>query len=90
MELPADPEPEPSRSILQVGQDATGHWLVQQGGGGLEGRFISLAAAMAFARAEQQSIPGASIFRTLAPMTPSISFAPVEPWETAERWRKAA
>ncbi len=90
MEVPSDPEPDPSRSILQVGQDSAGHWLVQQGGGGLEGRFISLAAAMAFARAEQQSMPGASIIRVLSPLTPSISFAPVQPWEMAHGWSKAA
>ena len=90
MESPTDPEPDPSSSILRVGQDAAGHWLVQQDGGGLEGRFISLAAAMSFAHAEAQSIPHASIVHVLTPITPSISFAPVEPWETALTWRKAA
>ena len=90
MELPVDPEPDSSGSIIHVGQDAAGHWLVQQQGGGLEGRFISLATAMAFARAEQRSLPGASVVRVLAPMVPSISFAPVEPWESGHGWRVAA
>lgn len=90
MTVPADPEPDPSTSPLQVGQDAAGHWLVQQGGGRLEGRFVSLAAAMAFARAEQHSFPGAAIVRMMTPMVPSVSFAPVEPWETTALLRAAA
>lgn len=90
MDLPTDPEPDPSRPLLQVGQDGAGHWLVQQSGGGLEGRFISLATAMAFARAERQSIAGATIVRAVAPLTPSIPFRPVEPWEMARTWSQAA
>lgn len=82
MTTPTDPEPDRGYSALQVGQDSAGHWLVQQRGGGLEGRFISLAAAMAFARSELRSLPGAAIVRVAAPIVPTISFAPVQPWET--------
>lgn len=88
--LPVDPEPDSTRPVLRVGQDAAGHWLVQQDGGGLEGRFVSLAAAATFAHAEAQSIPNATIVRALTPIVPSIPFAPVEPWETALTWRRAA
>lgn len=89
MTSPTDPEPDPSGSVLLVGQDAAGHWLVQQRGGGLEGRFISCAAAMAFARSELGSLPGATIVRAATPIVSSVSFAPVEPWETISHRRAA-
>ncbi|MGA1797705.1 hypothetical protein VH567_02875 [Sphingomonas sp. 4RDLI-65] len=83
MPLIADPEPDSSISTLNVGQDAAGHWLVQESRGLLEGRFISFEAAMAFARAERHGFPGAGISVLSSPLVPQISFAPVAPWETA-------
>ncbi len=83
MPLVADPEPDSSVSTLQVGQDAAGHWLVQESRGLLEGRFISFEAAMAFARAERHGFPGASVAVATTPLVPQISFAPAAPWETA-------
>lgn len=80
---PTDLEPDPSRPVLQVGQDSAGHWLVQESGGRLEGRFISSAAAMSFARSEQSSFPGAVIVLAQSPLVPIVSFAPVQPWEKA-------
>lgn len=85
-----DPEPDQHACVLKVGQDAAGHWLVQDEGARLEGRFISLATAMAFARAERHSLPGATIERCETPLIPSISFARVEPWENAQHLRHAA
>lgn len=82
-------EPDPGGAVLLIGQDSAGHWLVQQRGGGLEGRFISFAAAMAFARSELRSLPGATMVRAATPIVPSVSFAPVEPWETIPRRRAA-
>ncbi len=49
----------------------------------MEGRFISFAAAMAFARAERHGFPGATIEIATRPLVPQISFAPVEPWVRA-------
>lgn len=69
-------EPDPSRPILYVGQDSAGHWLVQESGGRLEGRFISFAAAMSFARAERHGFAGATIAVATAPLVPHVSFAP--------------
>ncbi|WP_010162429.1 hypothetical protein [Sphingomonas sp. PAMC 26617] len=85
-----DPEPDQPACVLKVGQDTAGHWLVQDSGGRLEGRFISLATAMAFARAERHSLPGATIERSDTPLIPNISFARVEPWENAQHLRHAA
>jgi hypothetical protein len=81
--LVADPEPDSSVSILHVGQDAAGHWLVQESHGLLEGRFISFKSAMSFARAERHGFPGAVISVADAALIPQISFAPAAPWETA-------
>ncbi len=76
-------EPDPSGPVLRVGQDEAGHWLVQESGGRLEGRFISFATAMAFARAERHAFPGATVAVATAPLVPQVSFAPVQPWERA-------
>ena len=76
-------EPDPSGTVLHVGQDTAGHWLVQESGGRLEGRFISFAAAMAFARAERHAFPGATVAVSTVPLIPQVSFAPVQPWECA-------
>lgn len=84
-----DPEPDSRTTTLRIGQDAAGHWLVQESSGRLEGRFISFAAAMAFARAERHGFPGACIAVATAPLVPQISFAPVAPWETASRYARS-
>lgn len=76
-------EPDPSGLILFVGRDAAGHWLVQDRKGQLEGRFISRAAAWAFARAECRGLPGARIVAALHPLIPTVSFAPLCPDECA-------
>jgi hypothetical protein len=68
---------------MRVGQDVAGHWLVQEGNGRLEGRFISFAAAMAFARAERHAFPGCRIVVAATPLVPIISFRALEPWEMA-------
>jgi hypothetical protein len=68
---------------MSVGQDAAGHWLVQESGGRLDGRFVSFKAALAFARAERHGFPGATVAITTTPLIPQISFAPVGPLETA-------
>lgn len=80
---PTDPEPDPTAPVLRVGQDKAGHWLVQEDRGRLEGRFVSFAAAMAFARRERSSFPGAAIIIAKAPLVPIVSFTPVEPGERA-------
>lgn len=85
-----DPEPDQSGPVLKVGQDCAGHWLVQDNNGMFEGRFVSRAAAMGFARSEVHSVPGATIVMTVTPLVPTVSFAPVQPWETAQHCRKAA
>ncbi len=83
MLLVTDPEPDQGISTLTVGQDAAGHWLVQESGGRLEGRFVSFPAAMAFARAERHGFPGAQVVVVTTPLVPQVSFEPVAPWETA-------
>lgn len=84
------PEPDQASPVLKVGQDCAGHWLVQDNGGKLEGRFVSRAAAMGFARSELHAFPGATIVVAATPLVPTISFAPVQPWVTAQDYRKAA
>lgn len=78
-EAQAETEPE----ILFVGQDRAGHWLVQASGGSMEGRFISFAAAMKFARSELGMLPASCIKVRETPMKATVSFAPVQPWEKA-------
>jgi len=78
-EAQASTEPE----ILFVGQDRAGHWLVQANGGSMEGRFISFAAAMNFARSELGMLPASCIKVRETPMEATASFAPVQPWEKA-------
>lgn len=85
-----DSEPDQRDCILNVGQDRAGHWLVQENNGKLEGRFVNFAAAMAFARSERHSLPGATIVVAQAPLVPIVSFAPVAPWESAQSYRAAA
>lgn len=78
-----DPEPDRSPTILFVGQDKAGHWLVQESGGGLEGRFVSREAALGFARAERHAFPHARIVTASQPLVPTVSFEPVRPDEFA-------
>lgn len=83
-------EPDPTQCILSVGQDRAGHWLVQENNGKLEGRFVSFAAALAFARSERHSLPGASVVVVETPLVPIVPFVPVAAGETAQRFRIAA
>jgi hypothetical protein len=76
-------EPDPAGSILYVGRDAAGHWLVQGHQGQLEGRFVSRTAAWAFARSECRGFPGARIVAALRPLIPAVSFEPLRPDECA-------
>lgn len=70
--------PEPARrgSILYVGQDQAGHWLVQENHGLLEGHFISRDAAWRYAKGEVHAFSGARIVFTSDCMEPGISFEP--------------
>jgi hypothetical protein len=83
-----DPEPDQSISTITVGQDSVGHWLVQDSDGTMEGRFITYAAALSFARSEHHACPRSTIVVATNPLTPFISFAPLETWERA--WQQAA
>lgn len=76
--MPSDTPSEPDQPglIIYVGQDRTGHWLVQDSAGRLEGRFISYAAAMSYARAERD-IYHAAMAIAPSPMTPLVSLAPI-------------
>lgn len=79
-----DPEPDQRVSVIQVGQDAAGHWLVQESAGRLEGRFVSFDAAIAYARSERRSLCGATITLSQAPLVPIVPFSAVQPWERAK------
>lgn len=82
MALINDPEPDQSGSIFFVGQDVAGHWLVQESGGRMEGRFVSFAAAMGFARAERHAFH-AEVVLSATPLVPQIPFTPVRADERA-------
>nr|WP_317892564.1 hypothetical protein [uncultured Sphingomonas sp.] len=69
------PEPDQPGRIIYVGQDCAGHWLVQDSGKTLEGRFVSYAAAMHYAR-EEREIYRAEIAIASAPLVPLVSFDP--------------
>jgi hypothetical protein len=71
-------------SVITVGQDRAGHWLVQESSGAMEGRFVSFAAAMAFARGERHGFPGATISVATRPLVPAIPFKPVGNDERAD------
>ncbi len=77
-----NPEPDQPNPVIYVGQDAAGHWLVQDDARRMEGRFVSRAAAMSFAEAERQ-IYHAEITLAAEPLLPVISFAPVAAHERA-------
>lgn len=82
--MASNPNPEPDRpgTIIHVGQDADGHWLVQDSGKQMEGRFVSRSVAMHFAAGECQ-IYHASLEVVGAPLVPLVPFAPVAPTERA-------
>jgi hypothetical protein len=69
-------EPDQQGSVLYVGQDRAGHWLVQENHGILEGRFISRDAAWRFARSEVHGFPGAVIALATEWLVPAIPFEP--------------
>ncbi len=69
-------EPDRRGSVIYVGQDRAGHWLVQDNQGLLEGRFISRDAAWRFARSEVHSFPGAAVVFTTQWIVPAIPFEP--------------
>ena len=79
-----DPEPDQPGAVITVGQDCAGHWLVQDDRALLEGRFVSRAAAIGFARAERHAAGGATIMLATTPLVPIVPFAPVQSWETAQ------
>jgi hypothetical protein len=57
---------------LLVGQDAHGHWLVQERDGPLEGSFVSRDAALQFARWERHAFPSARIELAADPLVPRL------------------
>lgn len=74
-------EPDPARSIMFVGRDTDGHWLVRSCHGQFEGRFIPGDSAWAFARAFARGRPGARPVAALRPLVPTVSFDPPGPNE---------
>lgn len=75
--MASDPIPEPDEpATIYVGQDSAGHWLVQDSGHRLEGRFVSREAAIGFARGECR-MHHACLCMATAPLVPSVSFAPL-------------
>lgn len=76
------PEPDERGTIIYVGQDKAGHWLVQDSGRRMEGRFVSRSAALSFAEAERQ-IYHASVELASAPLVPVIPFEPLGPGTVA-------
>ena len=76
--MSSDPHPEPDERglVIYVGQDKAGHWLVQDEGKTLEGRFVSRSAAVSFARGECD-IYHASLLIADGPLVPLIPFGPV-------------
>lgn len=72
MSLVLTPPEEPDPSILMVGHDRHGRWIVQENHGLLGGAFISLEAAMRFARAERQALPGATIAIAAEPLADAL------------------
>ena len=68
--LPVSEDPDPS--ILMVGHDRRGRWIVQENHGLLGGAFISLDAAMHYARAERMALPGATIAFAVEPLADAV------------------
>lgn len=67
------PDLEPCGPTIYVGQDRAGHWLVQDDAKRMEGHFVSFAAAMSFAKAEQQT-HHATLAIVTEPLSPFIPF----------------
>ena len=82
--MSSEPTPEPDERglIIYVGQDKAGHWLVQDNGKTLEGRFVSRSAALSFARGEC-AIYHASLSIAESPLVPLVPFGPVTPADFA-------
>ena len=76
--MSSEPNPEPDERglVIYVGQDKAGHWLVQDNGKKLEGRFVSRSAALSFAKGECQ-IYHARLSIADVPLVPLIPFGPV-------------
>lgn len=73
-----DPEPDERGLVIYVGQDRAGHWLVQDNGRKLEGRFVSRGAALGFAR-DECAIYHATMEMAAGPLVPLIDVGPVVP-----------
>lgn len=71
-----DPEPDERGTVIFVGQDKAGHWLVQDSSKQMEGRFVSRGAALSFA-ADECQIYHARMEVVVAPLVPLVSFEPV-------------
>lgn len=75
--MASEPTPEPDEpATIYVGQDAAVHWLVQDSGHRLEGRFVSRDAAIGYARGECR-MHHACLCMATAPLVPCVSFAPL-------------
>ena len=87
--MSSEPNPETDERglLIYVGQDSAGHWLVQDNGRKLEGRFVSRSAALSFAKGECQ-IYHASLEMSGVPLVPLIPFGPVS--ATASTLSRAA
>ena len=79
---PQPSEPDQTGPIIYVGQDRAGHWLVQDSNKRLEGRFVSFAAAMSFARGERH-LYHATVEVASSPLSPLVPFKPVGALECA-------
>lgn len=82
MSASVPPEPDQSGTIIFVGQDRAGHWIVQDSGKRLEGCFISFAAAMSYAHGERD-LYHAVVQVSSTPLTPLISYGSVPAHERA-------
>ena len=69
------PEPDAPR-IIYVGHASARHWLVQDSGHRLEGRFVSRDAAIGYARGECR-MHHACLCMATTPLVPLVSFAPL-------------
>ncbi|WP_420141558.1 hypothetical protein [Sphingomonas sp.] len=68
-------QPDLANTILLVGLDRGGHWLVQEQGGALEGSFVSRDAALRFARWERHAFAHAVIELSAEPLTPRVTLS---------------
>ncbi|MES2419722.1 MAG: hypothetical protein V4595_00330 [Pseudomonadota bacterium] len=84
MQSASPQEPDQPSPVFYVGQDTAGHWLVQDSGKRLEGRFISFAAAMHYAKSERHAYH-ATVAIAAEPLRPLVSFMPAGPSERAGR-----